>query len=104
MSKYNIHSDFKKYKNTKLPLYPFLLPLINTLITSGVNKIKPAQGVSATKKKITGYQNGTIELTIYEPKEIEKNAPCLIYLHGGGFVLKAAPYQLYRHSYVEFQT
>ncbi|MBU3178347.1 alpha/beta hydrolase [Clostridium estertheticum] len=92
MSKYNIHSDFKKYENTKLPLYPLLLPLINTLINSSVNKIKPAEGVSATKKKITGYQNGTIELTIYEPKEIEKNAPCLIYLHGGAFALKAAPY------------
>lgn len=92
MSKYNIHSDFKKYENTKLPLSPFLLPLINTIMVRSVNKIKPAEGVSATKKKISGYQNGMIELTIYEPKDIEKNAPCLIYLHGGAFALKAAPY------------
>ena len=61
MSKYNIHSDFKKYENMKLPLYPLLLPLINILITMGVNQIKPTQGVSVTKKKITGYENGTIE-------------------------------------------
>ncbi|ASA21533.1 hypothetical protein B9T62_12545 [Paenibacillus donghaensis] len=33
MTKYNIHSDFKKYENTKLPLNPLLLPLINTLIS-----------------------------------------------------------------------
>lgn len=92
MSKYNIHSDFKKYENTKLPLFPLLLPLINTLMTISVNNIKPPERVCATKKKIPSYQNGVIELTIYEPKDIEKNAPCLIYLHGGAFVLKAAPY------------
>lgn len=92
MSKYNIHSDFKKYENTKLPLYLLLLPFLNTLMAGIVNKIKPAEGVSVTKMKIPGYQNGTIELIIYEPKDIEKNAPCLIYLHGGAFVLKAAPH------------
>lgn len=92
MSKYNIHSDFKKYENTKLPLSPLLLPLINIFLSKSVNKIKPAEGVSLTKEKITGYQNGLIELTIYAPKDIDKSAPCLIYFHGGAFALKAAPY------------
>jgi acetyl esterase/lipase len=41
-----------------------------------------------------------IDLTIYEPKGIEKNAPCLIYLHGGAFVLKAAPY--HKHLVCEY--
>lgn len=57
MSKYNIHSDFKKYENTKLPLSPLLLPLINIFLSKSVNKIKPAEGVRLTKEKITGYQN-----------------------------------------------
>ncbi len=92
MSKYNIHSDFKKYKNVNPPLSPLLLPLMNTLTASMTNKEKSTKGVRATKKKIPSYQNGMIELTIYEPEEIEKNAPCLIYLHGGAFALKAAPY------------
>ena len=52
MSKYNIHSDFKKYENMKLPLYPLLLPLINILITMGVNQIKPAQGGIKNRFKI----------------------------------------------------
>ena len=33
-----------------------------------------------------------VELSIYEPRDIGKCAPCLIYLHGGAFALKAAPY------------
>jgi acetyl esterase len=92
MSKYNIHNDLKKYENTKLPLSPLLLPLINIFLTKSANKIKPNEGVSETKEKIAGYQNGLIELTIYAPKDIGGNAPCLIYLHGGAFALKAAPY------------
>jgi acetyl esterase len=92
MSKYNISDDFKKYKNIKLPLVPALLPLINMLLTCMVSNRKPAEGISATKKKIPGYKNAVIELTIYEPREIENDAPCLIYLHGGAFALKAAPH------------
>ena len=92
MSKYNIHSDFKKYENTTIPLFPPLLPLINIFLTKSIKKIKPIEDVCETKYKIPGYKNGLIELTIYEPKKIEANAPCLIYLHGGAFVLKAAPY------------
>jgi acetyl esterase/lipase len=92
MSKYNIHSDFKKYENMTLPFTPLLLPLINVYLTKSFHKIKPAEGVLETKKEISGYKNGLIELTIFSPMDIEENAPCLIYFHGGAFALKAAPY------------
>jgi len=92
MSKYNIHSDFKKYEHTEISLSPHLLPLINFFIALGFNLIRPAKGTRAVKKRIPGYQNGMIGLTIFEPKTIEADAPCLIYLHGGAFALKAAPF------------
>lgn len=92
MSKYSIHSDFKKYENVKVPLNPFLLPIVNKLTTFGFNEVKLPEDLCVTKKTILGSKNGSIELTIYEPKEIGNNAPCLIYLHGGGFALKAAPF------------
>ena len=34
---------------------------------------------------------GRIGLTIYEPENIGKNAPCLVYYHGGAFVLRDRP-------------
>ena len=92
MNKYNIHRDFKKCENINFPLNPMLLPLMNTFLKISDNIGKPSEGVVTTKKKIPGYQNGGIEITIFQPKNIDKNAPCLIYLHGGAFVLKAAPY------------
>ncbi len=33
------------------------------------------------------YDQQSIRLRFYRPQNIEKNAPCLVYCHGGGFVL-----------------
>lgn len=92
MSQYNIHNDFKKYGLIKIPLSPRLLPLINNILMAGFKYTKPADGIHATRMNVNGYQNTTIELTLYEPIDIGQNAPCLIFLHGGAFVLKAAPH------------
>jgi acetyl esterase len=92
MMKYAVSNDFKKYEYIKLPLIPSLLPVVNALMGSYFDIIKPPEGVLAIKKEIPAYQNGTIELTVFEPNAIAQNAPCLIYFHGGAFVMKASPY------------
>lgn len=91
MSNYPIHSDFKKYARLTLPMSLVLLPLMNAVLA--VAPEKTGEAVSAAKIAIPGYQDKAIALTIYQPKDIEKNAPCLIYFHGGAFVLQAAPHQ-----------
>ena len=92
MSKYDISSDMPRNRGTGLLLSPALLPLVNMFLAARVNKMKPVEGLGVRKVKIPGYRAQQIELTIYEPEEIEHGAPCLIYLHGGAFVLKAAPH------------
>lgn len=92
MSKYNIHADFAKYEKIQLPLSPWVLPLLNGVISTGFNLARPLEGVKSTKHTLQGYQEGLIDITIYEPIILQKNAPCLVYLHGGGFILKASPY------------
>jgi acetyl esterase/lipase len=92
MGKYNIHRDLQKYENMKFKLNPAMLPIINAFLTISLQTKKAAKGIIVSKKKIPGYQGEMIGLTIYEPEGIEKNAPCLIYLHGGAFYLKAATY------------
>ncbi|MDP3451260.1 MAG: alpha/beta hydrolase [Anaerolineaceae bacterium] len=92
MSKYNIHADFRKYEKIQLPLSPWVLPLLNGVLSSGFNMVKPAEGVKVTKQTIPGYQGGQIEVSIFEPVDIQNDAPCLVYLHGGAFILKASPY------------
>lgn len=41
---------------------------------------------------IESYDKEKIQCYLISPKDIIENAPCLIYIHGGGFVLPAAGY------------
>lgn len=92
MTKYPIHPDFKKYEKIKTPIPERLLPLMNGVIERSFNKRPPEPGVCETRKVISGYQNEPVELIIYEPEASEERLPCLIYLHGGAFVLKSAAF------------
>lgn len=92
MKPYNIHQDFKQFERISIPLYPAVLPLMNSLMKFGFDRSKTAMGVRSVKRMIPGYRNETIELTIFEPEGIGHNTPCLIYLHGGAFALQAAPH------------
>lgn len=92
MSKYPIHPDFKKYEKMKTPISERLLPLMNGIIERSFNKRQPEPGVREIRKIITGYQNEPLEIIIYEPEAAKEWLPCLIYLHGGAFVLKSAAF------------
>ncbi len=92
MRKYNTHADFRKYEKIQLPLAPWVLPILNGVISTGFNMVKLTEGVKSTKHTIPGYQGSLIDITIYEPNNIKNDAPCLVYLHGGAFILKASPY------------
>lgn len=100
MSKYPIHRDFEKYEKTNVPLAPILLPLVNGMVAAGFKKRKLENGVREIKKKIPGYQNGTIDIIIYEQKETKAPLPCLIYLHGGAFVIKGS--EVHKHLMCEY--
>ena len=92
MSKYNINSDLKKLENMETGLKLSMLPVINMILEISFNVKKTLKGIKLTKKKIPGYQDALIKLKIFEPDSVEDPAPCLIYFHGGGFMLKAAVY------------
>lgn len=92
MSKYNIHNDFKPYEKIALPLKPFLFPLMNMIIEMKDRITRLPKEIKETRVRIRGYQDKKIKVTIYEPIIIEKKLPCLIYFHGGAFVIKATPY------------
>ena len=45
-----------------------------------------------SRHEIKSYDGENIECFVMSPKSLGDNAPCLIYIHGGGFVLAAAGY------------
>lgn len=48
--------------------------------------------VDVSKRSIAGHGGIPINIYIFEPKEIEGPAPCLVYYHGGGFFFEGAGY------------
>ncbi len=48
--------------------------------------------LDVVRHKIESYDGESIESFLISPKALSGNAPCLIYIHGGGFVLAAAGY------------
>jgi acetyl esterase len=89
-TQYPIHPDFKKYVNFNPPLNRFILPIMQKMMAFLVTQEKSTLEMNVLHFTIP-VKNGTIKAILYTPVDISKNAPCLIYYHGGGFVLPAAP-------------
>lgn len=91
-TKYPIHPDFKKWSRMNPPLNRFMLPIIQKTLSLLFLREKSTKELTVEKKTIPVGDDKTIRALLYSPRDLEDNAPCLIYYHGGGFVLPAAPY------------
>lgn len=91
MSKYSIKEEFKYYGKIK--------PLISkTIISTADRFLKTPKWIFSDKeinvitKKIKGYKNNDLELIIISPSNLKDNSPCLLYFHGGAFIIDAAEF------------
>lgn len=91
MAKYKINREF----------FPFscFTPLISEkFLKMAVPHMKTPKFIFKDKEldvsrhEIESYDGEPIECLVMSPKSVTENAPCLIYIHGGGFVLSAAGY------------
>lgn len=89
--KYAIHPDFKMWSKFNPPLYKSLIPLIQKTMRILFKLQKSDKNCKVEKIKIP-FQDKLMPAIIYTPTGIKEKAPCLVYFHGGGFVLAGAPY------------
>lgn len=87
---YPIHPDFKKYEKFNPPLNPIILPIMQKFMSFLIDQEKSDHEINVIKLSIP-VDNGEIKALLYSPVSITENASCLVYYHGGGFVLPAAP-------------
>ncbi len=89
--KYDIDPDFD------IPLTPFSTPAtvrIGAVFPAVMELVnRPIKGVSGRKRLMTSYDGEKIIFEITRPRVLKTPAPCVIYYHGGGFVMPANPPQ-----------
>ena len=91
MKRYPLHKDFSKYSLMYPPINKATLPFARFVQNLLPKNISSDSAVTITKVSIPVNTSVSIPALLYTPTDIDANAPCLIYYHGGGFVLEAAP-------------
>lgn len=91
-TQYPIHKDFKKWAKFNPPLGDGLRPIMQKAMSLLWAGERSNAQLTVEKKRIVSYDGATIRALWYCPKNAPANAPCLLYFHGGGFVIPAAPH------------
>ena len=92
--RYPIDKELHSLYLHKLPEKVRLFSVMNGILQ--MYKCESDEKATVTVHEIPGYQNEMIKTYVIEPKNVEKVLPCLVFFHGGGFLLKAseAHYQI----------
>ncbi|MBR6574203.1 MAG: alpha/beta hydrolase [Clostridia bacterium] len=91
MKKYAINWEFFPWKL-------FAPPISEKFLAMAVPHMKPPKSLwrdnelTVSTHEVSSYDGETITCFVLSPRNLPADAPCLLYLHGGGFVLEAAGY------------
>lgn len=91
MSKYPIKKEFFPFNHFTPPISEGFLKMAVPFMKAP-RFIYKDKALDTKRYEIESYDGEKIECFFMSPKGAGKNAPCLIYIHGGGFVLPAAGY------------
>lgn len=89
--KYKIKKEFFPFSYFKPPISEKFLKMAVPFMKTP-NFIYKDKKLDVKRYEIESYDNTKIECFLFSPKTLDNNAPCLFYIHGGGFVLPAASY------------
>lgn len=92
--KYDIDKELKYFSLFSGSMVGHLYPLIN--VGYRLKKCKSDNQVTVKKYSTPGYKGANITTLVIEPKQCSGNLPCIMFYHGGGFLMSAssAHYQM----------
>ncbi|MBD5555204.1 MAG: alpha/beta hydrolase [Roseburia sp.] len=88
MMKYEIDNDLTKIARQKAPSNIYLYAIVNMVMK--LSKCKSDDKVVVNKYVTPRYENGKLSTFVIEPRKYSGILPCIIFYHGGGFLLKAS--------------
>lgn len=90
---YSIHSDFRAACRITAPLGRGVLGIGNAFLAAMPKGMRSNNELIINKIKITSTIDGEeIGAWVIKPKGADAPRPAILFLHGGGFVFKGAPY------------
>lgn len=94
--KYQISEELIPITKLPTPSNPAIMPMLNRMM--GLTfRCKSDEHVKVQKCRVTSFDGETISSYVIEPKDCgNEKLPCLVFFHGGGFMLRAsgAHYQI----------
>lgn len=90
---YAIHKDFSSIAWFKPPFSKLIFPMASFFL--GFVSIKSDEEITVSEKSIASKDGSLFKTLLIEPKGSSDDLPCMVYMPGGGFAFKAAPYHYY---------
>ena len=87
MAKYDISDEFKLFKNFKPKFNRSMINNFNKLLKTP-SWLKKDKELNVKSRFLKG-DNDKFEVLIISLKDIDDNAPCLFFIHGGAFIIHA---------------
>ncbi|MCR5090591.1 MAG: alpha/beta hydrolase [Oscillospiraceae bacterium] len=92
-SKYPFDPEFEDLTETFAPLDEESNIKLQGIMNPLFSMEESTDDLFVEQKEFPGSDGNRIRALLYSPKTLTGPAPCLVYLHGGGFALPASPYQ-----------
>ncbi len=87
--KYEIDSELRGIARQKIPENLKVFPIMNMII--GLSRCGSDNKVRVSRYKTPGYNGAELRTLVIEPNHSQGDLPCVVFFHGGGFMLKASP-------------
>lgn len=86
--KYEIDSELRNIARLKLPQTLWAFPIMNRFLA--FSTCRSDRDVKVRSHKTPGHGGAELKTLVIEPACAEENLPCLVFFHGGGFMLRAS--------------
>ena len=90
MAKYQLDPQYKLLTHFKLPLWRW--PAAPLQRAMRLWPVRSDDRVEVTTERVPAADGDEIRVLVMRPRHLGKAAPCLFYIHGGGFYFASAPY------------
>lgn len=89
---YPFHPDLKKYEKQTIPVRPMMVPILQKLMGVLYGMEASDEEVDVSRLTIPARDGHALRGLMYSPAGASEHGPCLLFLHGGGFVYNTAPH------------